>query len=187
MLNSPVWRGSPQYAFGLGLIAGGLLSAIVVVTVGSLVRGLAPWWLWASGVAAWLAVIVLREFGLLSFGLPQNARLVPATVFRHGRFWGPFEFGLEMGTGVRTYVTSGLPYVLVPAIAFFASFPAALAAGIGWGVGRTLMTVANLRFSDDGAWDRVFTMNQRLITTLLVLSFSGALAVIVAAAAALAS
>jgi hypothetical protein len=120
VLNSPVWRGWPQYAFGVGLVVGGLLSAAVLVTVGSLVRLVAPPAFWAAMIAVWFAVVALREVGALSFGLPQNARLVPESVLRHGRFWGPFEFGLEMGTGVRTYVTSGLAYVVVPVLALLA-------------------------------------------------------------------
>lgn len=181
MLNSPVWRGSPQYAFGLGLVAGGVLSALVLVSVGSLLRLLAPAWFWVGLVGVWFLLIALRELGAVSFRLPQNARLVPATVFRHGRFWGPFEFGLEMGTGVRTYVTSGLPYVLVPVIALFAGLPSALAAGIGFGLGRTLMTVANLRFSDDGSWDHAFASRQRLISGLLLAGFAVALLAVLAA------
>lgn len=151
------------------------MSAVVVVTVGSLLRLVGPWWLWAAVVGTWFAVVAARELGWVSFALPQNARLVPSTVFRHGRFWGPFEFGLEMGTGVRTYVTSGLPYVLVPAIAFFADLPMAIVAGIGFGLGRLLMTAANLRFSDDGMWDHIFASRQRVITPLLLGGFALAL------------
>lgn len=148
---------------------------MVVVVAGSLLRVLAPSLVWAVLVLAWFAVIAAREFGVVQFRLPQNARLVPATVFRHGPFWGPFEFGLEMGTGVRTYVTSGLPYVLVPAIAFFAGWPAALVAGVGFGLGRMLMTAANLRFSDDGEWDLVFGRHQRVISSMLLSAFALAL------------
>ncbi|PID53443.1 MAG: hypothetical protein CSA58_08995 [Micrococcales bacterium] len=180
MLNSPVWRGLPVSAFGLGLVVGALVSATVVLTAGSLVRVLAPDWVWVWVVVAWFAVVAVREFGWLHIVLPQNARLVPQTVFRHGRFFGPFQFGLEMGTGVRTYVTSGLPYVLVPVIAFLASWPAAVCVGVGFGLGRLLMTAANLRFGNDGQWDDVFARHQRTISVLLVAGFAVSLAAVVA-------
>lgn len=154
------------------------MSALVVVTVGSLVRLVAPGWIWAALLWAWFAVIVVREFGGVGFRLPQNARLVPSTVFRLGRHLGPYQFGVEMGSGVRTYVTSGLPYVLVPVIGLFAGLPGALAAGVGFGLGRQLMTVSNLRFSDDGAWDDEFTRYQRLISCLLTGAFALCLAVV---------
>lgn len=175
-----MWRGTPQYAFGLGLVAGALASAFVVLVVGSLLRLAAPRAVWAAAVGIWFVVIAVRELGLISFRLPQNARLVPATVFRHGPFWGPVQFGLEMGSGVRTYVTSGLPYVLVAAIAVLASWPAALAAGVGFGLGRMLMTSANLRFSADGEWDLVFAARQRVIGPLLLLAAGLSLVLIVA-------
>lgn len=179
MLNTPVWRGSPQYAFGLGLVAGGIVSALVLVTVGSIVRLLLPVWAWAALVAAWFVVIAVREVGLVSFGLPQNARLVPESVFRHGRFFGPFEFGFEMGTGVRTYVTSGLPYVALFLVALFASPAMALLAGIGWGLGRTLMLLGNLRYSYDGAWDVEFDDKAVPIRTILLVSFVATMALCV--------
>lgn len=178
MLNSPVWRGAPLYAFGLGLIVGGVVTSFVVMVLGSLVRWAVPVTALIALSVAWFAVIAVRELGWVSFGLPQNARLVPESVFRHGRFFGPFEFGFEMGTGVRTYVTSGLPYVAVLVVACFASPLAAVLAGVGFGLGRTLMTMANLRFSADGEWDRVFDAQATAIRALLLASFAGSLALI---------
>ncbi len=174
MLNSPVWRGYPQFAFSLGQVLGALCTAFGALVLGSLVRLAAPSIVWIVLVAAWFGVIAVREFGVLSFGLPQNARLVPETVFRHGRFFGPLQFGLEMGTGLRTYVTSGLPYVLLPLIALLASPVAALVAGVGFGVGRSLMTSSNLRFSDDNTWDLEFSLHDRQIKTILVAAFAAA-------------
>ena len=110
-------------------------------------------------------------------GLPQIARLVAETVVRHGRFGGPFEFGLEMGTGVRTYVTSGLPYVLGPLVALLASWPAACAVGVGFGLGRTLMTLSALRFGREAQWDLAFDRYGAAIRPLLLTAFAGALMV----------
>lgn len=144
-------------------MTGGVVTALVVLTLGSLLRLALPWWAWAGLLATWFVVIAVREIGLVSFRLPQNARLVPETVFRHGRLFGPFEFGFEMGTGVRTYVTSGLPYVAVPVVALFAGPLGAVLTGVGWGLGRQLMTAANLRYSPDGDWDLAFDDHGALI------------------------
>lgn len=146
--------------------------------LGSLVRLALPPVVWAVGVVVWYAVIIVREVGIVSFGLPQNARLVPESVFRHGRFWGPFEFGLEMGTGVRTYVTSGLPYVLVPMIALFAGWLPALVGGLGFGLGRTIMTATSLRYSRDGEWDLAFDRSAPVIRLVLLTAFTVAMAAV---------
>jgi hypothetical protein len=175
VLNSPVWRGSPQFAFCLGLVLGALATATGLLVLGSLARLAAPPIVFLTAVVGWFAVIAVREFGLISFPLPQNARLVPESVFRHGRFFGPLQFGLEMGTGLRTYVTSGLPYVALPLVAFFASPLAAVAAGVGFGLGRSLMTTSNLRFSDDNTWDLAFLVHERLIKSVLVAAFGASI------------
>lgn len=172
MLGSPVWRGVPPFAFAGGLLLGGVLSAFAVLVLGSVLRPLLPSVAPVVLVSAWLIVLVLREFGLLRLPLPQNARLVPETVFRHGRIFGPLQFGLEMGTGVRTYVTSGLPYAALAMIAFFASPVPALLAGLAFGTGRAVMTFGVLRHGPPGAWDAAWLRHARWLTALLCLAFA---------------
>jgi len=180
VLNSPVWRGPSQYAFCLGLILGGLASALSLLVVGSIVRVAAPSLVLIVVVLAWFGVIVVREFGLVRFKLPQNARLVPQSVFRHGRFFGPLQFGLEMGTGVRTYVTSGLPYAALVLVLLIAEPAGAVAAGVAFGLGRSLMITSNLRYSDDNSWDFAWSDHERVIRMLLVASFAVSLWVVLA-------
>ncbi|WHT20342.1 hypothetical protein N8J89_04525 [Crossiella sp. CA-258035] len=172
MLSSPVWRGVAPFAFAGGLLLGGVLSAFGVLLLGSVLRPLVPPLLVSALVCAWLAVLVAREFALLHFPLPQNARLVPETVFRHGPVFGPLQFGLEMGTGVRTYVTSGLPYALLPLIAFLAGPGSALLAGLAFGAGRAVMTFGVLRHGPPGAWDAAWLRHPRLLAALLCLAFA---------------
>jgi hypothetical protein len=153
VLSSPVWRGPPFLAFVVGLLAGGMITATALVVIGSLVRApLPPVGRWAV-VGVVLIAVLLRQFGVLSFTLPENRRLVPETVFRLGRHLGPLQFGLEMGTGARTYLPSGLPYVGAAVVAMTASLPLALCAGAGFGLGRALMTLSSLRFVDGGDTD----------------------------------
>jgi hypothetical protein len=172
VLSSPVRRGSPVLAFAAGLLAGGLLTATVLVVVGSLVRApLPPPARWAVvGVA--LIAVLLRQSGVLRFTLPENRRLVPETVFRLGRHLGPLQFGLEMGTGARTYLPSGLPYVGAVAVLMTASVPLALSAGAGFGLGRALMTLSSLRFDADGGWDQAWRNHARTLAWLTGAAFT---------------
>jgi hypothetical protein len=182
VLSSPVRRGSPLAAFCVGLIAGGALSSTVIVVVGSLVRMPLPPWSRLAMVGLALCAVLLRELHVVTFTLPENRRLVPETVLRHGRHLGPLQFGLEMGTGVRTYLPSGLPYVGALAVLFFASVPAAVCAGAGFGLGRALMTTANLRYGQDGSWNGEWLAHRRIVGWMLGSAFAFSLLVACVAA-----
>jgi len=171
MLGSPVWRGNSRYAFYLGLLCGALAAAAGFLVIGSLVRAVPPAPMWPWLLAVFATAVVLREFGIVRLWLPENKRLVPEAVRRHGRFFGPLQFGFEMGTGMRTYLPSGLPYVLAMSIAVLASPGAALAGGLGFAVGRSLMTLGNLRFDRDGSWDLAWIAQLRTIKAMLVAAF----------------
>jgi hypothetical protein len=114
-----------------------------------------------------LAALLLREIGVLRFTLPEKRRLVPETVFVLGRHLGPLQFGLEMGTGVRTYLPTGLPYAAAVAVLLFASVPAAVCAGAGFGLGRAMMTISALRYGSDGSWSDEWSTHRRTIASML--------------------
>jgi hypothetical protein len=118
-----------------------------------------------------LIVVLLRQWGLLSTRLPETRRLVPATVFRLGRHLGPLQFGLEMGTGARTYLPSGLPYVGAVAVLLTASASLALCAGAGFGLGRALMTLSSMRYGADDGWDRQWRDHARTLAMLTGAAF----------------
>jgi predicted lysophospholipase L1 biosynthesis ABC-type transport system permease subunit len=171
VLSSPVWRGTPTLAFCAGLVCGGALTALVLIVAGSLLRAPLPaLGCWAV-VAAALGAVLLRETGVWSFRLPENRRLVPDTVFRLGRHLGPLQFGFEMGTGARTNLPSGLPYVAAIAVALTASLPAALCAGAGFGLGRALMTTANLHYDGENGWDGEWRAHGRELKLLTGAAF----------------
>jgi hypothetical protein len=175
VLSSPVRRGSPLLAFCAGLLAGGMITAIVLVVVGSLLRApLPPPARWAV-VGAVLVAVVLRQLGVLRFTLPESRRLVPETVFRLGRHLGPLQFGLEMGTGARTYLPSGLPYAGAVAVLMTASMPLALCAGAGFGCGRALMTASSLRYGADGGWHQEWRDHARPLAGLTGAAFMASL------------
>lgn len=171
MLSSSVWRGVSPYAFAFGLVLGGVLSGLGVLLVGTVARAVVPVAAMAFGSLALVLVLIAREFGVLRFALPQNARLVPESVFRHGTVFGPLQFGLEMGTGMRTFVTSGLPYAALVLVAGLATPVAAVATGAAFGLGRALMTFGSLHYGESGAWDLVWLHRERWLKAVLVTAF----------------
>jgi hypothetical protein len=178
MLNSPVRRGMSKYSFTAGLVLGGSITGCGLLLVGSALRWAAPAMAIAMASLGWLALITAREFNVLRFRLPQNARLVPETVFRHGPVFGPLQFGLEMGTGMRTYLPSGLPYVALVLVAGFATPITAVATGAAFGAGRAAMTFGSLRYGGNGEWDSEWTRRQRWLRPTLVVTFAAAHAVL---------
>ncbi len=137
---------------------GAVPTALVIVVAGSLLRAPLPGVVQRIAVAAIALVFLLREFRVIRFQVPQNARLVPQFVTRIP-FWGAVQFGAEMGTGMRTYSPTGLPHIVVGAVLFLASWPAAVLAGVGFAFGRTLMLLsfaaAKDRDNADVAFDKV--------------------------------
>jgi hypothetical protein len=171
VLSSPVRRGSPFVAFCAGLLAGGMVTATLLVVVGSLVRAPLPAPARWAVVGLALIAVLLRQIGVVRFTLPETKRLVPETVFRLGRHLGPLQFGLEMGTGARTYLPSGLPYVGAVAVLMTASLPLALCAGVGFGLGRALMTASSLRYGADGSWHQQWRDHARTLAGLTGAAF----------------
>jgi hypothetical protein len=66
---------------------------------------------------------------------------------------GALQFGFEMGTGVRTFMTSGLPHLLAVALLLLSGVPEAVLAGLAFGAGRAWMTLSRLWSGDTDAWD----------------------------------
>ena len=121
--------GGLTIALGLWLLSG-LSSPLSAAARGVLFGG---------GVVA----LVLRSRGLLSFPLPQAARQIPREVFDRHPLSSASRFGFAMGTGVRTYLVSPVPYV--PALAILLLGPpliGALALGLGFGLSRGLVPAA---------------------------------------------
>jgi hypothetical protein len=150
-----VRRGVDTAGFLVGLFIGGVAVATALVVVGSLIRVPIPPTARAWVVAALALALLAREVGLLTFRVPQNSRQVPQFVTRVP-FWGALQFGTEMGTGMRTYSPTGLPHVIAVAVLLVASWPMALAAGLGFAAGRALMTVGFLVSGDRSGADRAF-------------------------------
>jgi hypothetical protein len=132
-----------------------MVSALVLYVVSGLATP-APETVRYGVVVAAAAVGVLRDVGVVRFPLPQNARQVPQIVLTRDVARGALQFGFEMGTGVRTYVSATVPYVLVVALLLTApDLVTAVATGAGFGVGRALTPTARHASRDGETWDDV--------------------------------
>ena len=155
---------------------GAVLSALVLWVVSGLATPV-PASVRYGLVVTFAAVGVLRDLDVVRFPLPQNARQVPQTVLNSDVAKGSLQFGFEMGTGVRTYVSSTVPYVLVAALLLTApGFWTAVATGAGFGLGRAITPTARYASRDGETWDAV------LHTCLRTIKVVGGLAVTVALA-----
>jgi hypothetical protein len=185
MLISSVWRGGSRWWFSAGLLAGGFTSSLVAVALGTLLlRPLLPVRLAVGVVLAAFVLVALQEFGIFRLRLPQNARQVPESISADGASYGALHFGFEMGSGVRTYMTSGLPHVLAAGVLLVAGWSAALLAGLAFGAGRALMTLSRHAYHDDTRWDRSLARHDTSLRALMTLATALALGSVLYAAVA---
>lgn len=162
--------------FGSGLLIGSTVVVFVAGILAALPQEFVP------APARWsvfgaLALAVLgREFGLWSFRVPENARLVPENVAHLGE-WGALQFGFEMGTGMRTYSPSALPHLTLVAVFLVIPFAPAFALAAGFAAGRLAMPLLSNGWSEDGSWSELFARTERLVRALSTLVCVGGLAV----------
>lgn len=150
--------------FSIGLLLGGVLSSLVLWLLSGLASPLPSPLRYGSAVA-FAAVGVLRDAGLLRFPLPQNTRQVPQDVLQRHLVRGSVQFGFELGTGVRTYVSSTAPYVVALALLLIGPEPAAaVLTGAGFGLGRAATPLARYASRSGDAWDAALRARLRLIT-----------------------
>lgn len=182
MLFSPGWRapirqGQVLAVFTLGLLLGGTLTATVLWLLSGLAAPLPP----SVRTAAILAVAVLgvvREAGWVRIPLPQNARQIPQEVLRYRIRRGTLQFGFELGTGVRTYVSASAPYVVALGLLLaHQSAVTTILAGTGFGAGRA--ATAAIRYaSRHDEWDDRRMSRMPLIVGAISLTVPVALALL---------
>lgn len=149
--------------FVVGLLAGGLLSGVVLGLLSGLAQPVPRTWR-AVLIVAMAGLALLRELGLVRLRLPQNARQIPREVFGDLRR-GALQFGFELGTGVRTYVSASAPYVLAVAVLLSGGeLVVAVLAGLGFGLGRATTPLLRRASGDVARWDRELTLRLRTIT-----------------------
>lgn len=143
----------------LGPLCGGLVLGGVVSALGFwLLSGLAaPVWAPVRiGLIAVLVCAAVTDDTLrLGWRWPQNARQVPQRIRYREQTMAMVQFGFELGTGMRTFVTSAAPYVLIGVLVLAGpSIVEALTIGAGFGAGRALMPVLRTWHHAPGDWDR---------------------------------
>lgn len=135
-------------------------AALGLWIVGSAVFGWVPRLVSLSLLAGVVLLCVAHDLRWIRIRLPQNRRQVPESVFSKGRVLGSLQFGFEMGTGMRTFVTATSPYIA--AFAVLALVPAlydALAVGFGFALGRATVPWSWMYFSSK--WQDGFVSRAR--------------------------
>ena len=135
-----------------GLFLGGLLSASVLWLASGLFSPI-PENVRHGALLTVALLCLLRDSGVLRFALPQNARQIPQEVLQRHLVRGTLQFGFELGTGVRTYVTASAPYAVAVAVLLHGGWETALLVGAGFAVGRALTPVARRVSPDVADWD----------------------------------
>lgn len=136
-----------------GLFLGGLATGLILSIISGLVSPV-PIILRKLAAGVVIGLAVTHEFGSTLL-LPQNGRQVRQTILRDDRRQGLLQFGFELGTGVRTFVTSGAPYIAAAVALLLAGdwwHPAA--AGVAFALGRVSMTLTRAGAPSIPAWDR---------------------------------
>jgi hypothetical protein len=166
--------------FSGALLLGGTFSATVIWVTSGLGRDLHP--SVRAGLLALLTLVaVLRELDVLSIALPQNARQIPQRVLAMGPLSGPFQFGFELGTGMRTFLTSSLPYVLAGAVWLYATeYVVACLAGASFGLGRASMAAARFWSASGERWDAQLDRRMTWLPQVAAIGGIAATAMIVA-------
>lgn len=137
-------------AYLLGSASGALLTVLAAWVVSGFTEPL-PGWLRVALLAAGTVLLWLAKEGPLAgrLPLPETRRQIPVEVFHRGWIRGAYRFGFEMGTGVRTYVPTVAPYVLLLALLLGRfGLGAAILIAIGFGIGRTVPLLVQFSLDD---------------------------------------
>lgn len=129
---------------------------------------LAPLPLAIRAAVSGIALLMSIPSEVLGLGprLPQTRRLVPERVALDGHS-GLFQFGFEMGTGVRTFVTSSTPYAVAGIAALSGSLLYGLLVGLGFGLGRAVVIPVRLLATIDGdSYARLYPSIGRLTSAV---------------------
>jgi hypothetical protein len=157
--------------FTLGLVLGGTLSAAVIWLLSGLGAPLPSYGRTAAIVAVALLGLA-RELGLVRIPLPQNARQIPQDVLQRRLRLGTLQFGFELGTGVRTYVSASSPYVLALGLALsHQPALATLAVGAAFGLGRALTAALTLWSRDPDRDTEIFARMRWITLPTAVVAF----------------
>jgi hypothetical protein len=126
--------------------------------------------------------IVLRDFEVIRFPLPERRWQVPRSILHQAPNRAALGFGFELGLGFRTYVTASAPYLLLVALLLLAEpLPLFLLAGAAFGHGRFAMAAARYVGADGNPSGDLVTARAALVRgSSAVVAALGALALVMA-------
>src|SRR5829696_8468776 len=117
MLRPPV-RGTPILgrlpglaAFAAGASLGGLATLVVAHVLGGLVAWV-PFGVRVGAIAAAGVVVLAQALGVGAVPVPQRRAMIPIGRFDRRAGAAQFLFGLELGSGLRTYLPSLAPHLV---------------------------------------------------------------------------
>jgi hypothetical protein len=114
-------------------------------------------------VIVFAVAAIARDFRLVQFGLPENRRQVPRTIFRKAPPSAFFQFGFELGTGVRTRLPATTAHVTAVALLLLApGLILTVLVGAVFGLGRAMMPLARHLSADQHGWDETLRRTKRL-------------------------
>jgi hypothetical protein len=133
-------------AYLAGTTSGALLTALVAWVLSGFFEPL------SAGVRAVVLLVGAIFIWLVKHGplhgyvtLPEARRQIPAEVFGGSIARGAYRFGFELGTGVRTYVSSAAPYILLLTVMLaHTTLTNAVLVGLGFGLGRAVPLIVQL-------------------------------------------
>lgn len=141
-----LYDGKIVAAYLAGTLTGATLTALVAWLLSGFTEPLSDGWrvglLIAGGVFVWLC----KHGPLVDVvALPEPRRLIPSHVFGGSLVRGAYRFGFELATGVRTYIGTAAPYVLLLTVILIRpTLVGALLIGAGFGFGRAVPLIVRL-------------------------------------------
>jgi hypothetical protein len=158
MLRPPV-RGTPILgrlpglaAFAAGAFLGGLATLVAAYVLGGFVSWM-PSDARVAAAAAACVVVLAHSLGIAAVPVPQRRAMIPIERFDRRQAAAHFLFGLELGSGLRTYLPSLAPHLLAAfALAHVVPIWSLPLLAAGWAAGRSLPLVARLGDGRRGGW-----------------------------------
>ncbi|MGH3825607.1 MAG: hypothetical protein ACRDQX_00305 [Pseudonocardiaceae bacterium] len=139
------------------------------MALGTLARPVIPLGVRVALIIAVAVFVLAGECGLHHVTLPHRRAQVPSTVIAAGGDAGALRFGFEMGSGVRTHMPSNLPYLPLVAVLLLGGWAVAVAAGLGFGLGRAAMALGRHHSRDAPWWDQQWRRHERSLRITLTL------------------
>lgn len=171
-------------AYTAGAVTGALVSSLGLLVIGGLLSPIPAGY---RGVVAVCLLLLLaaRELGIVCFDLPERRHQIPRAVFSGSPVRAAFRFAAELGTSMRTYVTTSAPYAVAVVVVLClpdglgpASLVAA-ATGIGFGLGRSRIVASQawrrtIAVDHPRVWLRVASLLSIAVSLAVAIAFTAA-------------